>query len=108
MIPQLIEKDKALYDWLEKAHAAGEDVIYVSIGTEVQWKQWSVDTIYAGLKELGCKVVWSIRQTNIVLPEENPNFWIRTWIPQVEVLAHPAIKTGITHCGFGGTLEFIS
>ena len=61
LLPQLIEKDKALYDWLEAAHAAKEDVIYVSIGTEVQWKQWSVDTIYAGLKQIGCKVVWSIR-----------------------------------------------
>lgn len=43
------------------------------------------------------------------IPDENdPNFWIKPWIPQVEVLAHPAIKAGLTHCGFGGTLEFIA
>ena len=43
------------------------------------------------------------------MPEEdNENFWVRPWIPQVEVLAHPALKAGLTHCGFGGTLEFIS
>ena len=24
------------------------------------------------------------------------------------MLSHPAVKAGITHCGFGGTLEFIS
>lgn len=30
------------------------------------------------------------------------------WLPQVEILAHPALKVGLTHGGFGGTLEFIS
>lgn len=30
------------------------------------------------------------------------------WLPQVECLAHPAVKAGVSHCGFGGTLEFIS
>ena len=34
-LPVLMEKDRELYDWLQKAHDAGEDVIYVSIGTEV-------------------------------------------------------------------------
>ena len=24
------------------------------------------------------------------------------------MLAHPAVKAGLTHCGFGGTLEFIA
>lgn len=43
------------------------------------------------------------------MPEEdNKNFWVRPWIPQVELLAHPAIKAGLTHCGFGGVLEFVS
>ena len=38
---------------------------------------------------------------------KDPLFWISEWIPQVEILFHPAVKAGITHCGFGGTLEFI-
>ena len=43
------------------------------------------------------------------MPEDDVNnFWVRPWIPQIEVLAHPAVKAGLTHCGFGGTLEFIS
>lgn len=35
-------------------------------------------------------------------------FWISSWLPQVELLTHPGVKAGLTHCGFGGTLEFIS
>ena len=30
------------------------------------------------------------------------------WLPQVEALAHPAVASGLTHCGFGGTLEFVN
>jgi UDP:flavonoid glycosyltransferase YjiC (YdhE family) len=61
---------------------------------------------------MNCKVVWSLKlhsdQTNIKLPGEgNPNFNIKPWQPQLEVLAHPAVVAGITHCGFGGTNDFI-
>ena len=85
-------------------------VVYISIGSECKWKQWSIDVLYQGLKELGCKVIWSLKNPDDMfkMPEENPNFWIRAWIPQIEVLAHPAMKAGLTHCGMGGTLEFIS
>ena len=34
-------------------------------------------------------------------------FWHGTWLPQVELLAHPGVKAGVTHCGLGGSLEFI-
>ena len=37
----------------------------------------------------------------------DPNFWISSWCPQIEILAHPACKVGLTHGGFGGCLEFI-
>lgn len=29
-------------------------------------------------------------------------------MPQKELLTHPAVAAGLTHGGFGGTLEFIS
>ena len=61
--------------------------------------------MYDGLKKVGCRVVWSLKGRK--LPEEDPNFWVSPWVPQVELLAHPALKAGLTHCGFGGTLEFI-
>ena len=61
LIPQLIEKDKELYDWLQKTLDDKQDVIYISIGTEVQWQQWSIDAVYAGVKAVGCKAVWSCK-----------------------------------------------
>ena len=36
-----------------------------------------------------------------------PNFWVKPWILQIETIAHPAIKVGMTHMGSGATQEFI-
>lgn len=105
---RLQEKDPELYQWLEAATADNEKVVYIGLGTVARWRQWSVDVFYDGLNQLGCKVVWSLRTYKA--PEaaySNPKFWIKDWIPQIEVLHHPAVKAGMTHCGFGGTLEFI-
>lgn len=104
LLTKLKEKDSVLFDWMEKALADNQDVVYVSIGSLCKWQQWSVDAIYYGLKNLGCKVVWSMK--DFKLPEENPDFYVREWMPQIEVLAHPAMKAGLCHCGFGGILEF--
>lgn len=34
-------------------------------------------------------------------------FWVDEWLPQIEVLANPITKVGITHCGLGGIFEFM-
>lgn len=36
------------------------------------------------------------------------NFYVSNWVPQSELLMHPAVVGGMTHAGFGGTLEFIA
>ena len=40
--------------------------------------------------------------------KDDPDFWIRSWIPQLKVLAHQLVKCGMSNCGFGDTLEFIN
>ncbi len=72
-----------------------------------KWQPWQVEALYYCLKTIGVRVVWSMKDLQIPVTDD-PDFWVRPWIPQVEVLAHPAVKCGMTHCGFGGTLEFIA
>jgi UDP:flavonoid glycosyltransferase YjiC (YdhE family) len=92
---------------LDQAVTDKQDVVYLSIGSEAKWREWSVKALYHGLKKLGVKVVWSLKDFEIPVPDD-PDFYVRPWIPQIEVLAHPAIKAGLTHCGFGGVNEFIN
>lgn len=61
-------------------------------------------------KGINMRVIWSLKKGVFVFPEERKNdgtHWVSDWLPQVELLAHPAVKLGITHAGFGATLEFI-
>ena len=64
--------------------------------------------MYEGLKKVNCKVIWSLRAPNKLHEEGNPNFWASPWLPQIECLAHPGMKAGVSHMGMGGMLEFIS
>lgn len=83
-------------------------IVYVSLGSMCKWEKWEVEALYNGLKRHKCKVIWSMKVPELLPSQDDPDFWISSWIPQVEVLAHPALKVGLSHCGFGGTLEFIS
>jgi len=83
-------------------------VIYLSLGSVCSWVAWEVDVLYNGLKEMGYKVVWSMKNPEFLPVQDDPDFYISPWVPQVELLAHPAIKAGLTHCGLGGVLEFSS
>lgn len=40
-------------------------------------------------------------------PTKDPKFKIKAWMPQIEVLSHPAMRACLTHCGWGGILECI-
>ena len=101
------KKDLELFEWMNKAQEDNKDVVLITIGSECKWQQWSIDAIHQGLKKVGCRVIWGLK--GFPNPAEGDNdFKIMPWVPQIEVLAHPACKAGLTHCGFGGTLEFIA
>ena len=113
---RLAEKDPKLAEWLDDAEAKGQPVIYFTVGSECKWEQWYVDNSLKGfdlLKQKGVnpRIVWAMKEGNYTFPEarkNDGNHWVAAWLPQVELLAHPAVKIGISHCGFGGTLEFMS
>ena len=86
---QLIEsfkkKDMSMYEWMEDALAKNEPVVYVSLGSMCQWQPWTVNAMYKGLKEVGCRVVWSIKDEFIQMcdedPTKDPKFIVRAWMP---------------------------
>ena len=56
--------DPQLNMWLTQAAAAGEPVIYISLGSQIIWVQWYVDYFYEALLALyeqkNLRVVWSL------------------------------------------------
>ena len=63
-------------------------------------------------KKRPVRVIWVLRGTEgmkLALPAgyDREKFWVEDWLPQADILAHPVVTAGISHCGFGGTTEFI-
>lgn len=102
--------------------ANGEDCIYISLGSEVEWQKWQADAFVKGLLILnnklqgdnrgGVRCIVSFRPKEDKMfdwPEKNDEkWWVSNWTPQIELLSHENLKAGLHHCGLGGTLEFIN
>ena len=87
----------------------------MSLGSELKWQTWYVDSIYGGIvkldKDVPCRAIFVLPRDNVTLQsgaEPNAKFWPTKSAPQAEVLAHPAVKAGLSHCDFSTSLEFIN
>jgi len=67
---------------MNKAESQGIPIVYVSLGSLCQWQKWSVDAIYNGLKKLGVKVIWSLKDAALLPTQNDPDFFVRPWQPQ--------------------------
>ena len=104
---QFKEKDEKLFEWMNEAQENGQAVVYLSLGSMCSWTEWEILALYKGLKNLKARVIWSTKVPELHPNKEDPDWWITSWAPQMEILAHPAMKVGLTHGGFGGVLEFL-
>jgi UDP:flavonoid glycosyltransferase YjiC (YdhE family) len=93
-----------VFEFLEKANEDGVPVVYISIGTVCQWMPWKVEAFYRGLKQMKVRVLWSLNKPEL-LSEQDPNFLVRPWMPQQNLLAHSAVRVAVCHCGFSGINE---
>ena len=73
MMKLLQEKDIKLFEWLEEANANNIDVVYITLGSIIEYEKWLVNTLYEGLKKLGCRVIWSLNDKWRPLFDEDPD-----------------------------------
>lgn len=81
--------------------------VYVSMGTQVNIAGPVPGRIIKALSALGLCVVWPVpAMLRDRLPANLPgNFHIAQYTNQRAVLAHPAVRAFVSHCGMGGTQQ---
>ena len=105
MNPDRSELSPDLEKWFESADA-NSIVIYISFGTIGELNQKQVDAIVEAFLDQPFRVLWSLsRQQQSMLKMIPHNFRIESWIPQAEVLRHPAVDLVICHCGISSINE---
>ncbi|CAE7438093.1 UGT84A3, partial [Symbiodinium microadriaticum] len=102
-----------LEHWLD--HAAAP-VVYVSMGTKYEFSNSSGSNLITELRRLmssGFRILWSLRSSQQgalqhLLPRTGEQLHIASFTPQPEVLAHPAVKAFLSHCGWGGVTDTLA
>ncbi|KAI3470815.1 hypothetical protein Pfo_027478 [Paulownia fortunei] len=114
------EEDRSCMAWLDSQPA--NSVIYVSFGSITMLTRDELLEIWYGLVNSGQRFLWVIRPDSIVGSdsgngnkspvelEEGTKLrgYMVGWVPQQEVLAHPAVGAFFTHSGWNSTLESIA
>ncbi|KAG5880366.1 hypothetical protein JTB14_029492 [Gonioctena quinquepunctata] len=104
-----IKPPKKLPDDLQKfLDDAKEGVIYFSMGSNLKSKNLPVEVRDAILKAFSKrkeKILW--KWEDDVLPGQPPNVFLKKWLPQQDILAHPNVKVFITHGGLLSTTETV-
>ena len=84
------ELNPELAAWLYRATLNDEDVIYISLGSEVWVKPWYVNALYQGCLELSrqrnIRVIWALKAPEgetLTLPlgYDHEKFFVSEWLP---------------------------
>nr|GEU49882.1 zeatin O-xylosyltransferase-like [Tanacetum cinerariifolium] len=109
--------------WLDKHDQ--DSVIYVSFGTTTSLSNEQIQELAIGLEKSGQKFIWVLRDADkgdifegearrVELPKgfeerlEEKGLIVREWVPQLEILAHPATGGFMSHCGWNSSMESIT
>ncbi|KAI5081198.1 hypothetical protein GOP47_0004381 [Adiantum capillus-veneris] len=96
-------------EWLNRKAAAS--VLYICLGSVVSWTKRQVEEVGLGLLEKQQAFLWVVRPWEMkqVLPHGLLKLGkVAKFVPQVQVLGHPAIGGFLSHCGWNSTLESLS
>ncbi|WOH07844.1 hypothetical protein DCAR_0727278 [Daucus carota subsp. sativus] len=103
---------EACIKWLDEKDT--DSVVYVSFGSLANLVQDQMDEIAWGLLNSDCNFLWVVRDTKKsklsekFIEEFADRGLIVNWCPQLKVLAHNAVGSFMTHCGWNSTLEALS
>ncbi|KAL7749190.1 UDP-glycosyltransferase-like protein [Sorochytrium milnesiophthora] len=115
--------------WLDKQHAVGRPVVYISYGSLAHLVAEQVSEIAQALDKLKdhASFVWAMRSTQQAAlpvdildsvdiyntpdthtPRSAATVLVMGWAPQVTILSHPATAAFVSHCGWNSVVEAMS
>lgn len=93
--------DPAIMSWIDDH----ESVVYLGFGGMNRPSQAQIDAVLDTALRLGDAhhLLWSLpkSQHHLLPADVPPNLRIETWVPQIDVLAHPHVRVFMTHGGNG-------
>ncbi|CAA7393931.1 unnamed protein product [Spirodela intermedia] len=104
-----------IFEWLDRQASAS--VLYVALGSEAVISVELFHELAHGLDLPGFPFLWALRRPARLPPEAElipegfeakaagKGMVVKGWVPQPEVLAHPAVGSFLTHCGWSSIIE---
>ncbi|KAK9928416.1 hypothetical protein M0R45_025552 [Rubus argutus] len=98
--------------WLDSRETGS--VVYASFGSMNKLKKEQIEELAWGLRDMNYYFMWAARESEMeklpanFLEETSEKGLVVSWCPQLQVLAHKAVRCFVTHCGWNSVLEALS
>ncbi|XP_051115627.1 UDP-glycosyltransferase 83A1-like isoform X1 [Andrographis paniculata] len=113
----LLSEDSSCLKWLDKQ--PNDSVIYIAFGSTSRFNQTQLDELALGLELTGRPFLWAaltgsgtgkppLAFTKAYTERVAGRAKIVGWAPQEAVLAHPAVRCFLSHCGWNSVIEGLS
>lgn len=99
-------------EWLDSRETSS--VVYASFGSLASLKKDQIEELAWGLRDMNYNFMWAVRESEMeklpsnFLEETSEKGLVVSWCPQLQVLAHKAVRCFVTHCGWNSVLEALS
>ncbi|KAM5548284.1 mogroside IE synthase [Rosa sericea] len=99
-------------EWLDSRESSS--VVYASFGSLASLKKEQIEELAWGLRDMNYNFMWAVRESEMeklpgnFLEETSEKGLVVSWCPQLQVLAHKAVRCFVTHCGWNSVLEALS
>ncbi|CAM8883457.1 unnamed protein product [Rhodiola kirilowii] len=111
-------KDHPVIEWLNSSSDHDDSVVYVGFGTQINLSPNQVSAVADALESSGCRFIWVIKTkdddddlTTIGMPTgfkervKQRGIVTTEWVPQKQILQHPAVGAYLTHSGWNSVME---